>query len=368
MTTLARCCVCSFIILIHWCSTVSAQLVDIPDPNLKQAIREALNLPDNTPITQQEMLRLERLSAWDSEITDLTGLEHATSLRNLGLCVNQIRDLNPLSGLVHLKHLSLCLNQISDISPLAGLINLKSLDLGANQKISDIVVIANLTQLEWINLGGNSIEDITILATLTQLTFLRLDMNQIRDISPLANLTLLEELWINRNAITDISPLIGLKNLKELYLADNPFYDFTPLAELEGVELDIEVSEAFNVVVEIPDPHLKRLIREALVLPEAVSLTQQQMLRLTVLDAGGDRGITDLVGLEYAINLKYLHLYYNPIVDISPLAHLTQLEGFNLSLGVSNCRFESTSQLKKSERDYFGKQQNLRHQSTLRIN
>ena len=190
--------------------------------------------------------------------------------------------------------------------------------------------MANLTQLEWINLGGNSVEDITILATLTQLTFLRLDMNQIRDISPLANLTLLEELWINRNVITDISPLIGLKNLKELYLADNPFYDFTPLAELEGVELDIEISEAFNVVVEIPDPHLKRLIREALVLPEAVSLTQQQMLRLTVLDAGGDRGITDLAGLEYAINLKYLHLYYNPIVDISPLAHLTQLEGFNL--------------------------------------
>ena len=31
----------------------------------------------------QEMLRLERLLTWDSEITDLTGLEHATFLKDL---------------------------------------------------------------------------------------------------------------------------------------------------------------------------------------------------------------------------------------------------------------------------------------------
>ena len=63
MTTLARCCMCSFIILIYWCSTVFAQLIEIPDPNLESTIRQALNLSDNTPITQQEMLRLVRLEA-----------------------------------------------------------------------------------------------------------------------------------------------------------------------------------------------------------------------------------------------------------------------------------------------------------------
>ena len=342
MTTLARCCVCSFIIFTYWCSTISAQLVDIPDPNLKQAIREALELPDEIPITQPEMLRLKTLSAWRSEITDLTGLEYATYLKNLGLCVNQIHDLRSLSGLMHLEHLSLCVNQISDISLLGNLTSLKLLDLGGNGKISDISALANLTQLEWINLGGNSVEDISILANLTQLTFLRLDTNQIRDISPLANLTLLEELWLNRNAITDITPLIGLKNLKELYLADNPFHDFSPLLQLEGVELDIEINEALNIVVEVPDPNLRQLIREALSLPEAVPLTQQQMLRLTRLDAGGNLGITDLTGLEYATNLQSLSLYRNPIVDISPLAHLTKLEGFNLW----GCRIVNLSPLR----------------------
>ena len=306
-------------------------VVEVPDPNLKQLIRETLSLPEAVPLTQQQMLRLTRLDAGSNRgITNLTGLEYATDLKDLRLCVNQIHDLSPLSELIHLEHLSLCANQISDISPLANLTNLKKLDLGAN-KISDITALENLTQLVLIFLRDNSLQDISILANLTQLTILRLDKNQIRDISPIANLTLLEKLWLNRNEITDMTPLIGLKNLTELYIADNPFHDFSPLLELEEVELDIEISEGFNVVVEIPDPNLRQLIRETLSLPEAVPLTQQQILRLTRLDADGDRGIADLVGLEYATNLKSLGLYRNPIGDISLLAHLTKLEGVNLT-------------------------------------
>ena len=310
---------------------IHAQLVEIPDPNLERAIQEELNLPAESPLTQQEMLRLEKLYAGNSEITDLTGLEYATSLKDLRVCKNQIHDLRPLSRLIHLEHLSLCANQISDISPLENLTNLKKLDLGGNGKISDVTALGNLTQLVLIFLRDNSLEDIEVLANLTQLTILQLDKNQIRDISPLANLTLLEELWLNRNAIADISPLLELTNLKKLYLADNPLYDFSPLLELEGVELDIEISEGLNVIVEIPDPNLRQLIRETLSLPEGVPLTQGQMQRLTKLDADGDRGIINLTALKYATNLRSLLLYRNPIVDISPLVHLTNLEGLNLT-------------------------------------
>ena len=341
--SIVRCCVCSFIVFIYWCSTISAQVVEIPDPNLESAIREELNLPDEIPLTQQEMLRLAKLEAGESEITDLTGLEYATNLKDLRVCKNQIHDLRPLSGLIHLEHLSLCANQISDILPLANLTNLKKLDVGGNGTISDITALENLTQLVLIFLRDNSVEDISVLAILTQLTILQLDKNQIRDITPLANLTLLGKLWLNRNAITDITPLIGLKNLKELYLADNPLHDFSPLLELEGIELDIEISEGFNVVVKIPDPNLRQLIRETLALPEAALLTQGQMLRLTILNAGGDRGITNLTGLEYATNIRSLLLYLNPIVDIGPLVHLTKLEGVNFW----QCRISDISPLAK---------------------
>ena len=312
---------------------VSAQVVEIPDPNLEKAIREELKLPDENPITQQEMLRLEKLSAWDSEIIDLTGLEHATFLKDLGLCGNQIHNLRPLSGLIHLKSLSLCGNQISDISPLENLTNLKLLDLGGNGKISDITALENLTQLERISLHDNSVEDIAILSHLTRLTYLRLDANQIRDISPLANLTQLEELRLERNAITDITPLIGLKNLKKLRLADNPIHDLNPLLELEGVELDLEIDlnrlDELNVVVEVSDSNLMRAIRAALSLPEDIPLTQGQMLRLEKLSAW-DSEITDLTGLEHATFLKDLGLCGNQIHNLRPLSGLIHLESLSL--------------------------------------
>lgn len=189
---------------------VRAQVVKIPDPNLESAIQEALNIPDGTPVTQQEMLRLKRLSAWDSEITDLTGLEHATFLIDLGLCGNQIHNLRPLAGLVQLEALALCGNQISDIVPLANLTNLKELDLGGNDIITDITALVNLTQLKRINLGDNAVANITPLANLTRLTHLGLDNNRIVDFSPLASLFNLETLRIRRNLGTDFTSLQGL--------------------------------------------------------------------------------------------------------------------------------------------------------------
>ena len=333
-------------------NAAAAQVVTIPDPNLEQLVRETLRLPNNVQIERRHMLQLRDLDAGGNrEIADLTGLEYATNIVTLSLYHNPIVDIGPLSNMTKMTGFNLwgCRivdlrplrnlrnliwivlgnNQISDLSPLSELTNLTSLNLSLNQ-ISDISPLANLVNLQGLWMDQNSVEDITILANLTQLTHLRSDTNQVYDISPLANLTRLEELWLNRNAITDITPLTGLKNLKKLYLADNPFHDFSPLFELEGVELDIEIGEGFNLVVEVPDPNLRLLIREALSLPEAVPLTQGQMQRLARLNAGGDRGITDLTGLEYATNLQSLELYYNPIVDIGPLAHLTKLEGLNL--------------------------------------
>ena len=423
--------------------------IDIPDPNLKKIIREILQLPDEIPLTQQEMLRLRWLRARDMGITDLTGLEYATylekawlertqisdlrplaglvnleilelkgnqivnisplmnlanlerltlngnqitdispltglirltnlildgnpiadlsplmnltnlthlglngnqitdisplatltQLRQIGLSVNEITDVSPLAGLIHLESLGLNRNPISDISPLANLTNLNALYLSFGRLISDITPLANLTQLMHLRLSGQSISDITPLANLTQLIHLRLDGNQVHDISPLANLALLEELRLNRNAITDITPLIGLKNLRVLGLTDNPIHDLTPLAELDGVELDIEIDlsqlDELNVVVEIPDPNLEQAIRDALSLPEDIPLTKLHMQSLTRLSAWHS-GISDLTGLEYATFLGLISLVNNDIQDISPLAglihlHLVALDGNPIS-------------------------------------
>ncbi|MCY3742544.1 MAG: leucine-rich repeat domain-containing protein [Candidatus Poribacteria bacterium] len=98
------------------------QVVNIPDPNLAAAIKNATG--ENT-ITTHTMLALRRLSASHHGIEDLTGLEHAHNLRILLLPDNNISDLSPLAELKNLVSLDLQNNNISDVSPLVGLINLK---------------------------------------------------------------------------------------------------------------------------------------------------------------------------------------------------------------------------------------------------
>ena len=282
--------ICLVCLLIS--TSAYAQVVDIPDPNLEQAIRETLNIPDNSPITQQEMLQLITLDIRGSSIANLTGLEYAANLEVLYSMNNQITDIAPLANLTNLTHLYLGDNALQTIEPLAGLINLRVLDL--------------------YNTG-------------------------VKDITPLANLTAVESLVLVRNMIVDISPLVGLKNLKRLQIAENPIGDFTPLAELEGVELDLDIDlsrlDQLNTVVEVPDPNLRQAIRETLSLLDGVPLTQLEILRLTNLEAG-QRDITDLTGLQYATNLENLYLSENQIQDLTPLANLTNLIHLDLFLNI----------------------------------
>ena len=332
----------------------AAQVVETPDPNLERAVREALDLSDGTPITQTEMLRLEKLTAKGVEIENITGLEYATNLESLALPVNNIQDITPVKGLVKLESLSLRSNPITNLIPLANLTNLTYINL-ASVKLSDITPLANLTKLKQAWLMHMQLQDITPLANLTQLIALSLADNQIVDVSPLANLTQLEELYIDRNQVVDVSPLANLTQLTDLTIANNPITDYSPLLglNLQSVDVDIHtLQELASSDVEIPDPNLKRAVRETLALPNEIPITQLQMLRLEKLTAK-EAQIENITGLEYAINLRSLvlpanqihgitpltslvdlnslALRNNPIADLSPLTHLTNLTYLNLS-------------------------------------
>ena len=149
----------------------------MPDPGLREAVREKLSIPADSPlILAYVQLHLTSLNAINKGIVDLTGLEHATDLQFLVLPNNEIQDLSPLSGLTGLVFLDLSGNQISDLSPLAGLENLEVLGLSGNQIV---------------------------------------------DVSPLAGLVNLKELWLVGNQIADLSPLAGLDNLEDLRVQGN---------------------------------------------------------------------------------------------------------------------------------------------------
>jgi len=239
-------------------------IVEVNDPNLEAAIREAIGKLTGD-IYASDLEGLTSLTATERNITDLTGLEYCTGLTYLNLRYNHISDISTLADCRRLTELYLADNDISDISPLANLTNLTLVNLGLNQ-IGDISPLANLTSLDWLNLGTNEISDISPLANLTsltgfglsghsieevwglvdltELTWLELSDGQISDISALADCSKLTELHLDYNQIGDISPLANLTNLTELWLLDNQISDISPLVDNEGLsEGDLVVLE-----------------------------------------------------------------------------------------------------------------------------
>ena len=295
-------------------TTDSPEETWMPDANLRAKVRSTLGLAPGQALTQQAMQRLTSLSARESSISDITGLEYATQLQILDLLDNQISDLTPLEGLTTLTWLQLIGNQISDISALADLTALKLLYIAANQ-ISDISALADLTGLTDANLSTNQISDISPLAGLTALTGIYLDRNQISDVSPLAGLTGLTWLVLWNNQISDISPLAGLTKLTDLPLSQNQIRD---ISSLNGLTKITFLGLARNQISDVSPLR---------------NLTALQILHLN------ENQITDVSPLEDLTSLETLSIGLNPITDYAPLRRLqaktTQTISIDVGIGAA---------------------------------
>ncbi len=247
----------------------SAQVVNIPDVNLRAAIAETLGKAPNASVTRAEIATLRDLNAEDVGIRNLTGLEAATNLEEVRLNHNLISDLSPLAGLSRLHTIRIGDNTISDLSPLAKSISLRGLDLWENL-ISDLSPLAGLMNLEWMNINDNAVDDLTPLAGLIRLEWIGISRNPIGDLSPLtglislrrfqswgtpivnlsalAKLPKLREVDICGGELSDLSPLTGMTGLRELYLAGNEIRDLSPLSSLTGLtRLGLENNQVSNV-------------------------------------------------------------------------------------------------------------------------
>ena len=277
-----------------------AQIVDIPDPNLRTILELALGKEAGDDITQAEMASLKSLDALKSNINDLTGLEFAINLMKIELRGNRISDVSPLKNLTNLTKLRLGTNRkISDVSPLKNLTNLTFLDIDSNQ-ISDVSPLKVLTNLTWLDLDDNRISDVSSLKVLTNLTYLDLDGNQISDVSPLKVLTNLTFLDVDDNQISDMSPLSVLIKLRVLDLEGNKLSDISPLKVLTNLtELDLHNNEISDI--------------------SAISA----LTNLTELDLH-DNKISDISAISALTNLTVLNLSGNQISDFSPIAGLIE--------------------------------------------
>ena len=342
--------------------TATAQVVDIPDPNLRAFIAYELGKMSSDSITLTDMLNLDRLWAFGANIRDLTGLEHATNLTTLGLEHNSISDLSPLAGLTNLTTLWLEHNSISDLSPLAGLTNLEVLNLGSNDIFDLSPLLAN-TRLgigDFLNVEGNPLnvqsiityiptlqsrgvtvifanivvrpEDIAkivdipdpnfraaieenlgkssgdtiTVADMTTLVYLFIDTHTFSDLTGLEHAANLRELYLWGNKISDISPLAGLTDLWALHLYSNSITDISPIAGL------INLTKLWLSNNSISD------------ISSLAGLTKLDFLSLS------NNSISDISPIAGLNELKELYIENNAISDISPLAGLTRLKYLRL--------------------------------------
>ena len=288
------------------------------------------NITDFTPLTA--LTGLEVLSLANNRIKDLTLLSGLTGLTELALWQNEITDLTLLSRLTGLTRLVLSGNEITDITPLENLTGLIELSLSVNE-ITDITPLENLTGLTELDLIVNEITDLTPLENLTGLTDLYLFDNEITDITPLENLTGLIELSLSDNGITDLTPLENLTGLTELELQDNPIQDVTSLYTLRDRNPNLRIEMPLPEPGLIPDGNLAEEVRESLGLAPGHPFSREDLqdLRILFFSAFDSREVTDLTGLEYATQLRYLILPENKISDLTPLENLKILVRLNLS-------------------------------------
>ncbi len=202
--------------------------------NLEFLALDRNQISDLSPIAT--LINLRVLLIQENLLSDLSPVRGLTNLTNIEIDDMPISDLSPLAGLINLKKIHAAGLPLSDLSPIVGLPKLEILYI-PSAEISDLTLLASFTGLTILNLGSNRIpiSDISLLAGLTNLRWLVLDNNAISDISPLAGLTNLEQLDLQVNKISDISPLAGLTNLRWITLDNNNISDVSPLAGLTNL-------------------------------------------------------------------------------------------------------------------------------------
>ncbi|EAD1386239.1 InlH/InlC2 family class 1 internalin [Listeria monocytogenes] len=209
--------------------------VIFPDPALANAVKTATGKSNVTDtVTQADLDGIATLSAFNTGVTTIEGIQYLNNLISLELKDNQITNLTPLKNLTKITELELSGNPLKNVSAIAGLQSIKTLDLTSTQ-ITDVTPLAGLSNLQVLYLDLNQISNISPLAGLTNLQYLSIGNNQVSDLTPLANLSKLTTLRADDNKISDISPLASLPNLIEVHLKNNQISDVSPLANISNL-------------------------------------------------------------------------------------------------------------------------------------
>ena len=160
---------------------------------------------------------------------------------------------------------------------------------------------------------------------------LEVELRNVNDGSPY------KDVWVSFAVIAGGGRVSDTGNLTDKYGRVKTDFILGPHRGTNTVEVSaLGFSTTFNAVagspVNLPDQRLRAAIEKALKKSSGESISQAEMATLTYTERGSwSSGISELTGLEYAINFTHLDLGDNSLTDISELAELTKL--IQLALG-----------------------------------
>ncbi len=161
-------------------------------------------------------------SSTEQTDVDFTPVAELTGLKRIGVEHARITNFTAIAELMELQCIELYDTSVSDISAVRQLTKLRECRI-THSPLRDISALANLKQLEYLDLEGTEVSDLAPIAQLHELRVLRFGLTRVRDVSPLSNLKHLKELWLSDSqdselVIADYSPLYELQELKYLYM------------------------------------------------------------------------------------------------------------------------------------------------------
>ncbi|VFB15696.1 Endo-1,4-beta-xylanase A precursor [Urinicoccus massiliensis] len=326
----------------------------------------------------------------EEAITSLEGLQYAVNLQRAALPFMGT-DLKPLSGLTNLNYLDIFVPQpkdeskpvkkspLTDLNPLKNLNNLVHLYVD-DTSVRDLSPIGNLESLDKLSLSGLGLKESDVMSLGEHAkkngnprTYIVLKRNEIADFSKIQGLNFYniyaedQEIRITPDSKTFKNPVKNwngnycvINNNKYLEVEStdvkNDTCKLTDFA-LESAKNEISVpfgdsAGNFNgkLIIDlsklnkksageeesqlIKDPELRKLINHVLEHSSEQEITEEDLksedLSYLIGQEQENQNIRSLEGLEKAVNLKRLEIYYTGN-DLSPIKGLTKIEKLKLS-------------------------------------
>ncbi|KMW58014.1 Leucine-rich repeat containing protein [Candidatus Rhodobacter oscarellae] len=280
-----------------------------------------------------DQMNAEQRAAYDAARAEMAKVreEGGTGLALWRLTDNPFKTLTQLppeiAELTNLQSLDLDYTQVTDLTPIAGLDKLQILQILSTQ-VTDLTPIAGLGQLQRLELNSTQVSDLTPIVGLDKLQSLDFRNTQVTDLTPIAGLGQLQTLDLSGTQVTDLTPIAGLGRLQSLDLNFTQVTDLTPLAGLDQLQtLDLNSTQVTDLT---PIAALDGLQSLELDSTQVTDLTPIAGLdRLQSLRLGGTQ-VSDLTPIAGLGQLQTLFLSNTLVSDLTPIAGLGKLRALNL--------------------------------------